>query len=95
MAGIRQMFQYMGMEKPDAYTPYAAGRKMYGSPAGQAPNGATQSPQAAAGYNARDMKVRARRNAMLRYMKAGQSGNYASSDYLGGSARGWRTSGGV
>jgi hypothetical protein len=94
MAGIRQMFQYMGMEKPDAYTPYAAGRKMY-STAGGAPNGATQTPQAAAGYNARDMKARAKRNAMLRYMQKGQAGNYASSDYLGGSARGWHNSGGV
>jgi len=91
MAGIRQMFQYMGAgDKPDAYNAIIAGRKSYGGPTGQAPNGATRSPQAQAGYNARDMQTRAKRNAMLRYMQAGQAGNYASSDYLGGTARGWR-----
>ena len=94
MSNIRDLFQNMGLQKPDAYTPYAAGAKQYATPGGT-PNGATQSPDAAAGYNARDMRARAKRNAMLRYMQAGQQGNYASSNYLSGQAQGWHNSGGI
>lgn len=59
--------------------PYAAGNKYYGA-GRSAPNvGPVADKQ---GYVERDAKARAKRNAMLRRLKAGQRGNYASSAYL-------------
>jgi hypothetical protein len=62
------------------FNPYAAGQKRYGASARSAPNvGPTGSPE---GYDMRERKNNARRNAMLRKMKAKQSGRHMSSDAL-------------
>lgn len=61
------------------FNPYGAGQKLYGS-GRSAPNiGPTNSPE---GYYTRDRKAKARRNAMLRKMKADQSGRRMNPDWL-------------
>ena len=59
---------------------YAAGNKIYG--AGR--SNPTSGPVDKLGYKERDAATRLKRNAMLRRMKAGNSGNFMSPDYLGG-----------
>lgn len=66
-------------KKPDAYIPYAAGKKIYGG-GRTAPN---IGPVDKLGYRERDAKVRARRNALLRRMKSGQAGNFKSASWQG------------
>ena len=56
------------------YLPYAAGRKIYGG-GNDAPNLGPVDPT---GHRERDLKYQARRSAVLRRMKAQQSGNFAS-----------------
>lgn len=80
-SGLRQQIQNMGLQKPDAYNPYAAGSKVYG-PEGRA--NPTSGPVDKAGYRQRDMHARAKRQAMLSRMQAAQSGNYMSANYLNG-----------
>jgi hypothetical protein len=58
--------------------PYAAGNKIYGG-GRDAPNIGPVDPT---GHAERDLKYQARRSAMLRRLKATQSGNYMSSDAL-------------
>ena len=58
------------------YLPYAAGNKIYGG-GRDAPNLGPVNPM---GYRDRDLKYDARRTAILRRLKATQSGNYASPD---------------
>jgi hypothetical protein len=58
------------------FLPYAAGNKIYGG-GSDAPNLGPVNPM---GYRERDLKYQARRDAILRKMKATQSGNYGSSD---------------
>ena len=60
---------------------YAAGKKIYG--------GGRSSPHMGGGldklgYAERDAKTAARRNALLRRLKAGNKKNFMSSDWLGG-----------
>jgi hypothetical protein len=59
--------------------PYAAGAKVYGS----GRSNPTSGPVDKLGYRERDLMTKARRNALLRRLKAQQLGNYLSSDYLG------------
>jgi hypothetical protein len=61
-----------------AFNPYAAGAKVYG--AGR--SNPTSGPVDKLGYRQRDLATRARRNAILRRMKAMQSGKFMSPDYL-------------
>lgn len=62
------------------FNPYAVGNKIYGG--GRSfPTSGPVDPQ---GYRERDLQTKARRNALLRRMKAQQSGNYLSADYLRG-----------
>jgi len=58
---------------------YAAGRKRYG-PTGR--DNPTSGPVDKSGYRERDAGAQAKRNAMLRKLKANQRGAYASSDAL-------------
>lgn len=62
------------------FNSYAAGNKVYGFGRSNPTNG----PVDQLGYKERDAQ-RLRRNALLRRMKAQQSGNYMSSDWLRGS----------
>lgn len=61
-----------------SFNPYGAGAKQYGV-AGVPNLGPTSSPE---GYDERDLMIKARRNAMLRRMKAKQGGRFMSSEYL-------------
>lgn len=70
---------YMGFEKPDAYTPYAAGRKMYGVAGRSNP---TSGPVEQEGYQQRDMVAQARKRAILARMSAEQRGRFMDPDYL-------------
>ena len=63
-----------------AFNSYAAGNKVYGGGRSYPTSG----PVDKLGYRERDAKVRLRRNALLRRLKAGNSKNYMSSDWLGG-----------
>lgn len=58
------------------YLPYAAGGKIYGG-GRDAPNIGPVDPM---GHQERDLKYQARRNAMLRRLKALKQKNYMSSD---------------
>lgn len=58
--------------------PYSAGEKIYGGGRSHP----TMGPVDKLGYAERDLKHRARRNAILRKMQAKQDGNYASADAL-------------
>ena len=61
------------------FNPYGAGQKVYGS-GRSAPNiGPTSSPE---GYRTRDLQAKARREAMLNRLKAGQQGRFMSQAYL-------------
>lgn len=70
---------YMG--KDYTFNSYAAGNKVYGSGRSFPNLGPTSDPL---GYAERDAKVKAKRNAVLRRMKAQNSGNFMSSPWLGG-----------
>lgn len=56
--------------------PYAAGNKVYGGGRPFPTNG----PVDPMGYRTRDAKSKARRNAILRRLKARQGGKFASAD---------------
>lgn len=72
---------YLGMgDKQDAYTPYAAGYKMYGG----GRSNPTSGPVDKAGYQERELLNRAKRNAALRRMQALQQGDYTNPDVLRG-----------
>jgi hypothetical protein len=58
------------------FLPYSAGNKIYGG-GRDAPNIGPVDPT---GHNERDLKYQARRTAMLRRLKAIQSGDFMSSD---------------
>jgi len=61
------------------FNPYGAGKKVYGG-GRYAPNlGPTSSPD---GYRQRDLIAKARRDAMLKRLKAEQRGKYFSQDSL-------------
>lgn len=77
---VGNSLDYMGFQKPDAYTPYAAGAKTYGM---GRPN-PTSGPVDNQGYQERDMRARARQNAILSRMKNQQSGNYMNPAVLRG-----------
>jgi len=60
------------------FLPYAVGNKIYGG--GRSfPN---IGPSDKAGYRERDLKHKARRNVMLRRLKAGKDKKYMSADWL-------------
>lgn len=63
------------------YNAYAAGNKVYGGGRSFPNMGAVDK----LGYRERDLATRARRNALLRRLKATNSGKFMSSDWLGGS----------
>lgn len=73
---------YAGFDKPDAYTPYAAGRKTYGFGARTNPQSGPMDPQAQEGYQQRDMVAQARKRAILSRMSAEQRGRFMDPDYL-------------
>lgn len=77
---IGNPLDYSGFQKPDAYTPYAAGSKTYGM---GRPN-PTSGPVDNAGYQERDMIARARRNAILSRMQNQQAGRYMDPAVLRG-----------
>ena len=60
------------------FSPYAAGSKTYG----QTMKSPTMGPVDKTGYANRDRRLKAKRNAILAKMKAGNKGAFASSDYL-------------
>lgn len=70
----------LSFQKPDAYTPYAAGSKTYGLGASTSPHAG--GPLDKSGYQERDMLAQARKDAVLRKMKAMQNGQMMSSAAL-------------
>jgi hypothetical protein len=75
-----QYIRNYGLTKPDAYTPYAAGYKMYGGGRSMPTSG----PVDKQGYQERDLMNRARRDALLRRMRAEQAEQFMSPAYLNG-----------
>jgi hypothetical protein len=67
----------MGNRLQVSQNPYAAGNKRYGVSGRDAPNIGPSDPT---GYKERDAKAGARRNAVLRKLKARRKGAYASED---------------
>lgn len=64
------MFNYLDIKKPDAYNPYAAGQKLYGSGRMNPTSGALLNTE---GYAQRDMEARARMNAIKSRMRSQQN----------------------
>ena len=62
------------------FNAYAAGDKVYGG----GRDFPTMGPVDPMGYRERDLKTKAKRNAMLRRLKAGNSKNFMSSSWLKG-----------
>jgi hypothetical protein len=60
------------------FNPYAAGDKIYGG----GRSFPTIGPVDRTGYKERDAKAKARQSAIIRRLKATQSGKFASADYL-------------
>lgn len=74
----------MGNRLQVAQNPYATGTKRYGVSGRDAPNIGPSDPT---GYRERDAKAGARRNAVLRKLKANKRGAYASQDALNPNAQ--------
>ncbi len=70
---------------PKAFNPYAAGDKSYGSGRPMPTIGPVASPQ---GYDERDNRAQARKNAIMRRMKGSSGGNPMSSNVIGYSSKG-------
>lgn len=68
-----------------AFNPYAAGNKTYGGGRPMPNIGPVAQPQ---GYNERDNRAQARKNAIMRRMKGSDTGNPMSSGVQGYSTRG-------
>ncbi len=68
-----------------AFNPYAAGNKSYGSGRPMPTIGPVASPQ---GYAERDNRAMARRNAIMRRMKASDKGDPMSSAVIGYATKG-------
>lgn len=70
------------------FNPFGAGNKVYGG-GRSAPNiGPVGNRE---GYEERDRMARAKRNAMLQRLKAGQQGKFMSQPWLRGNSNGTRT----
>ena len=78
---FREQISQYGMDKPDAYTPYAAGAKTYGPAGSTAP---TIGPVENQGYQERDQRANAMRQAWLNRLQAQQSGELMSGPALSG-----------
>jgi hypothetical protein len=68
-----------------AFNPYAAGNKHYGSGRPMPTIGPVASPQ---GYDERDNRATARKNAILRRMKGSDSGNPMNASVMGYTSKG-------
>jgi hypothetical protein len=68
-----------------AFNPYAAGNKRYGGGRSMPNIGPVANPQ---GYNERDNRAQARKNAIMRRMKGQQKGNPMNSAVMGYTSRG-------
>lgn len=68
-ATIRSQIEQMGLKKPDAYNPYAAGPKVYDG-SSLAPN--TGPVQDKAGYQKRDALAAAKKKAIMDRLNTGK-----------------------
>ena len=68
----------MALVSRKQFNPYAVGNKIYGA-GRSAPNIGPVDPL---GYQERDLKAKARRQAILNKLKAAKQGKHASADYL-------------
>lgn len=68
----------MAIASGKQHLPYLVGNRVYGPGGRPFPNIGPSDPL---GYKERDLKYKARRNALLRRLKAKQKGNFMSSDY--------------
>jgi hypothetical protein len=80
---FRSQVRRLGLNKPDAYTPYAAGSKLYGYGRSNPTSGQISS-DGMQGYRARDRATRLRRQNTLAKMQATQQQQYLSPQWLGG-----------
>lgn len=81
MARQNEFLDYLQQNFNGSFNPYAAGNKVYGA-GRSAPNVGPVSGQGKQGYRERDLQNKAMRNRMLKKMKAGNRGAYASPEYL-------------
>jgi hypothetical protein len=63
-----------------SFNPYAVGNKIYGG----GRSFPTSGPVDPTGYKERDLQTKARRNAILRRLRAQGRGSFMSADYLRG-----------
>lgn len=80
---IRKALALSGFNKPGGFEAYSLGNKTYG--AGRPmPNIGSSSYQGRKGYQGRDNRLRAQRDALLQRMQAGNNKEYASAEWLRG-----------
>jgi hypothetical protein len=79
---FRSQIRRLGITNPNAYTPYAAGRKLYGYGRSNPTSGAIGT-DGMAGYRERDRRTRLRRQNSLAKMQAAQQNQYLSPQFLG------------
>lgn len=72
--------RYPYIAKPDSYNSYSAGNKIYSL----GRSNPTMGPVDKTGYIERDAATKAKRNALLRRLQAGNSGHFMSAAWLGG-----------
>ena len=85
MDPMRSRIAAMGLDRAGGgFNQYAAGAKQYGLAGGRTATTGPVSAQGQTGYDERDQKARARRQAVLQRMQASQNGNYMSAPYMRG-----------
>ena len=86
---IADLFGYRPVPPPPpgqkAFNPYAAGYKRYGAGRPMPNLGPVASPQ---GYDERDNRAEARKNAIMRRMQGSSTGNPMNSSVMGYTSRG-------
>lgn len=75
-----QRADHFGNQPVPSFNPYSAGKKHYGAGRTMPNIGPVQNPK---GYAERDNKAQARKNAIIRRMKASATGNPMSKDING------------
>ena len=85
MDPLRSRIAAMGIDQAGGgFNQFAAGRKRYGMTGRAAATSGPIGAQGQQGYEDRDQRTRARKQAVLQRMQASQNGNYMSAPYMRG-----------
>lgn len=80
---MQKALAYTGFNKPDGFNAYGLGGKFYNSGRGM-PNIGASGPAGRMGYDERDQRIRAQKQALMERMQAGSAGNFGSAAFMRG-----------